>query len=914
MRQKLLSLFLFVLVTPLIGQPYSIVTGHMINTPGGATNYINLGDDTDRNFGSSGQDFTLEFWVKDGDASGDLFANSNGNLTIERSAQTVTVTLKNGGSTQTLTGTINNGTWGHVGLVMKDGPPANHTVVLWIDQTVADSTDISFYPDLSSGEWYAGYIGSGSNYASASFDEIRFWNVARTADEFRTYIHDTIHPEDDRTNLVGYFKFSGSGTTVSDSSDTDADGSLVGTGFTRPYSTAPCPFYTIGTTKFFNSATWADGQGTPPNTVWTNVHLRNNIAEFGVGDAGLNIGTLVVDFDSIVASTPGSRLRRHVNYSNNHQVRNLVIVGRNHQISNDFTVTNSITTRSHPGNCLHCGPGELTIQRGGNLIFTGGSITFHGTLYNYGISRITNSGHSFNGTNSTINMYDGGLFLSTASGSNSWTLTGTTVNVFYGGGISVTGSSTSISGGTFNMYDKFQSGTEEWRQISSPKASGTLADFSDDVTLNFNGAQTNVFSWDGSENDGSGNANGWTAATATGNSFSHNTAYTLYVDNTNFTLLNSGEMDVTGTPFSGDYTHTVYNYQDPNVAANSQNKGWNLIPNPYPGAISVSTLINDYNGDGSETDNAGTEWPLDYKAVHAWDARNGQYQAYTASGQSTITHDANLTVGSFSNYIRPFNAFWVKMGSGDATSESLVVKNAHRTQFRMTSGKSEFHKLNGNELRLNVFDVDSAWDQVLISFDANSTYGWDPGREAYDLKSMAANMPNLEIPTADGLQSIASFPTPQGTEASAINLTSGKAGIHYVSLDDRNLDPSLNVYLVDSISGTVTDLKNQTGMVNIATAAENRELWIVYSHSTQSIETWNTHQLTVGTTTDAWIVYTESGTEGTLEVRDLSGRLVSRYEVSTPEFQFEKPLEKGVYIITLSNENGLIGTTKKVAY
>ncbi|KAB2808620.1 LamG domain-containing protein [Phaeocystidibacter luteus] len=890
--------------------------GKMLTLSGTAGDYVDLGNETKRNFGSAGNNFTVEFWFYDTDGTAELLGLDNGYLTFQLTSGDLVVTISDGTDTRTFTNAVSASAWHHVALVMDD--ESGNELKLWLDGSRTDSVvETTWNPDLSSGQWYLGALStSPTTPASASFDELRFWSEARTKENVLWYQQDTISfADDDTTALEGYFTFETlASNTLVDSVSNGSNGSTANaTTPTSVRTTAPVPYYTIASGDLYVSGTWATGQGVPDVTnQYTKIRIKHEYDQIDVagGDDAFNLGALMIDFAH--ASDADSTLKRPGSHStiNGHTsiapvMRDLVVQGGSFHVNETITVTRSIRAVNKPGGCSWCGQGHLFIDPTGRINFTGTTISMANSRTTIrGIFDVKSSSHNFNLSNSTITIQDGGLMLTEATGSNTWNMSNASLTIYYGGGVSNTSAEASISGSpNISMRTRFSSGVDGWRHFSNPNNAGKPSNFNDDLTLDYTGTATaNIFTWDASENGATTNANGWTAITDSTES-AVNKPYVIYESDANFPVLNS-VISFKGGLASGNHSTTCYNYYDPSADQVAQNRGWNLIANPYPGAIDISKLLNDYNGDGG-ADNP-SEWPFAYQGVHIWDPSAGQYVAVLASGESLESHDNTTatTSGGFS-FIRPFTAFWVKMSASDANSETFTLKNPHRYADRMASGNSVFHKRVNPALRLNVYDPDSSRDQVLVIFDPDATDAWDQGLEAYDLRSMNSDVPSMWIPTTQGTQSILSADLPVGvTKTYPVTIEVGEAGSHTVDYNKDHFGQYMDVWLIDSTAQKTHHLLNAPYSYFESNAGDSRTLWVAVSQSAITVPEFAPTELYVTQSDGQWQVdIGEQAQTGQIQLMDISGRVIDVKEVNGQLTSFNRPDQAGVYLLRWMRDN-----------
>jgi hypothetical protein len=185
----------------------------------------------------------------------------------------------------------------------------------WVNNSVTGST----YPTI---------LGTDQNlnplrHYYGRMEEVRIWNVARTAHELRDNMHKELDNPELETNLVAYYSFNeGSGQISADLSLNGNTAILGGTLAVEPSdpawagSTAPLPYYTVSNGNWGSNSRWATGQGIPskPWSVARINHLINTDNNYSVGSVIINtMGALTIDHPmaindvlSILSSSSGT--------------------------------------------------------------------------------------------------------------------------------------------------------------------------------------------------------------------------------------------------------------------------------------------------------------------------------------------------------------------------------------------------------------------------------------------------------------------------------------------------------------------------------------------------------------------------------------------------------------------------------
>jgi hypothetical protein len=291
----------------------------------------------------------------------------------------------------------------------------------------------------------------------------------------------------------------------------------------------------------------------------------------------------------------------------------------------------------------------------------------------------------------------------------------------------------STKGGTHAEQYLTASANAGWRQIGSP-VSATFAQVDDDFQSYYPNSpgtvgtseKWNIKYWDASSTTATPTdlAKGWTKVDNNAVSFgpaNNAIGYSIFVGSY-FNIFNNGILDLEGEVGNGDYTYQTQPTSANGLAA-AINKGWQLIPNPYPSNINISDLL------GNTSD-----FPLAYKAIHIW---NGKSQQYTAVADNVYTDFSGTTTPDNNTVnIAPFQAFWVK--GSETLTETVTLKNSHRTLV----AQGNYFKTTPDLIRLNATAADGAIDQTIITFEQDADDNLD-GRDAFKIMSLNEDMHNM---------------------------------------------------------------------------------------------------------------------------------------------------------------------------
>jgi hypothetical protein len=367
----------------------------------------------------------------------------------------------------------------------------------------------------------------------------------------------------------------------------------------------------------------------------------------------------------------------------------------------------------------------------------GVTATIYGDLTNNGTGTSDSGTLRFAGTaqalNGTAFTHRGVVEVATGA-----TLTTNSKLTIGNGGSLMHGTSTPNGGGAVSGSITFEktigSTNKGWRMFSLP-VDALIDSFENGInTLCSNhtpSQERNVYYYDptGSVSAPFGGlyAAGWTQANNTTDD--ENKAYSIFLDNTSWGIWDfSTTVSITGTPNDGTKTFNLQYTYDPASAGNSSvQRGWNQIPNHFPSNLSVYNLINDGNFGST------------YKAVHIWDQGSSQMIGLNQSSMNTYNNSGTTRFSSI-RQISPFMAFWVKATS---TSQSIQLKNAHRTSNTDSLPANTYFKTSPDVFGVTVKDADNHFDQLTVLFDEGATEGMDYDKDIYKFKSLSDEVPTL---------------------------------------------------------------------------------------------------------------------------------------------------------------------------
>lgn len=437
---------------------------------------------------------------------------------------------------------------------------------------------------------------------------------------------------------------------------------------------------------------------------------------------------------------------------------------------------------------------------------------------------------------------------------------------------------------------RMASAADGWRYMAFP-FSGTFADLNFNSTMPFihaanDGgipARHNFFAWNSTDAGGSA-ATGWESVSS---NHSLPAAASVYLANNGVHDF-SQDIQVSGTPFNGEVTFSLYYTLDPAFSGGVQAdaSGWNYIPNPYPSNLSLNVLLNAACFPG-------------YKAVHVWDQSTGQFVAVLPSGVA-INYNTTGSNNNSTTHIAPLEGFWVK---ADNSGNSLILTNAMRDA---EGTATAFYKKDPELLRLNLLDNHGRVDQVVVYFDPAATTSYDLGLEA--LKRVGdQNAPQMAV--IEGAREISIAALPSGSHSLPLKVAVPRANMNYsFALNDDDMDTWSSVELEDKQTGQRYDLRAlKTADFNFASnVIDDRfvlhvnKSGVAISESEQLDDELQAWQNTEG----LLLIQGGAQTEGTVQVCNLNGQVLYTETLERgQDLVLSSSLAPGIYFVYLTKSN-----------
>ena len=488
-----------------------------------------------------------------------------------------------------------------------------------------------------------------------------------------------------------------------------------------------------------------------------------------------------------------------------------------------------------------------------------------------------NSGRSFT-IQSTSSLRVGGNF------SNSGTVTLNSAATNYSS-IIVSGSSTGNI-----IYNRYVNtvGDDGWDLIGSPVSGLSINSFitetNNAAAIATNGSGTYaVGSYDNTSDT-------WTnATTSTAGNLNLGEGYQM-------ATTSGATLAFTGTIATADQTVAVQNNDAVNAGAGRR---WNLVANPFP-----SYLNGNVPADGTNnflTVNAA-KLDISYTAIYGYDADGTGYTVYNH------TYNSNSAV-----YIAPGQAFFIAAASTSSANVSFT------TAMQTVTGDDDFiaaKSVNTTyQLDLEIHNNTSKIGATQFYFKEGLTLGLDPGYDAGAFNQTAAITSRL-VEEDQGINFTINAMSVAHMSSTIIPLI-----IHQeegqaikVSIANNTLSEDVNVYLEDTLNGTITLLQEKD--FELTTQNEISGAGRFYVHLTTAVlaneDSLNTPLVNVFKGAGNNFITIEGlRSKATIKLYNILGKEVRiKTLISSNETLSTNGLSSGIYVIQLKSNNQLL--TKKI--
>lgn len=349
--------------------------------------------------------------------------------------------------------------------------------------------------------------------------------------------------------------------------------------------------------------------------------------------------------------------------------------------------------------------------------------------------------------------------------------------------------------------------------------------------------------------------------------------------------------------YAGVFTGTLNNGTIPVTVA----AGYNLVGNPYPSNISLSSLI--------------IENSLLDATAYFWRKTNGATVSSAYCTYNTLltgTYVANndpVSAITFDGTIKSGQGFFVNAPSGG----TLNFTNAQRTGATANQAFFKTRQVVADKLWLNATNTIGDFTQMAVTYSDGASNGVD----RYDSKfindsgyALTSNINNAEY-------TIQGRPAFDATDVVALNFKTTTDGNYTIALANTEgiFSNGQDIYLVDSKTGIETDLKAGSYTFAAASGVDNTRFSLKYQKTLKVDDAiFNENNVAVYAKNGSLYVNSGEMAINSIQVYDVQGRLLAeRKGVKTTTAIIENlKANNQVFLVKVLGANNKVVTKKVV--
>ena len=337
--------------------------------------------------------------------------------------------------------------------------------------------------------------------------------------------------------------------------------------------------------------------------------------------------------------------------------------------------------------------------------------------------------------------------------------------------------------------------------------------------------------------------------------------------------------------------------------------GYNLVGNPYPSAIDAQVFIT------ANTTNIES-------SLYFWRKTNG------ASGTAYATYNSVGSVATGSGLTGTGSAApngTIQVGQGFFVKAKSASNLAFTNAMRVANNENQFFKtkqvqkdrvwlnLTRTAIKTETIDIPEAFSQALVGYLADATQGVDN----YDAKYINDSPIALTSSINGEEYTIQGRPAFDASDVVALNFKTDADGYYTIALDhfDGVFATGQDVYLVDSKTGTETDLKAGSYTFNATAGIDNARFSLKYQ-KTLKVDAPAFNENSVSVYKNNGALYVNSGfvAMSNIKVFDIQGRLIAEQKnlKSTTAVFNNLRAKNQVLIVKITEENNNVVSKKIV--
>ena len=358
------------------------------------------------------------------------------------------------------------------------------------------------------------------------------------------------------------------------------------------------------------------------------------------------------------------------------------------------------------------------------------------------------------------------------------------------------------------------------------------------------------------------------------------------------------------------------------------NDDWNLVGNPYPSGLDATAFLAE-----NATTNARIEG-----AIYFWDAgdttggynQHSDYATYNLLGGVPSGNSTKTPVG----HVASGQGFWVYAKANTNLVFNNSMRSSTNNQYFKTNGKPDNHLA-----WIDVVTPNNFKNNILVGYNSTTTDQVDNAYDAHKLEGSA----NVRFASLIGNDEFAiqGFKALGTGESKTIPLVlfTADSGLHtFSNYQIENLPTHIKIYFKDNTLGLIQELSQNSYTVvldgnmeysgrfelvfentlDIASGGQGskgsgNDPGADTSSTVTSIPHTYANEFKLLNTTEGYILKREDGIEGTINIMDISGKLIwtksSLNKVNQVHIKLND-ISSGIYFIEVLNQNERLYSNK----
>jgi hypothetical protein len=310
----------------------------------------------------------------------------------------------------------------------------------------------------------------------------------------------------------------------------------------------------------------------------------------------------------------------------------------------------------------------------------------------------------------------------------------------------------------------------------------------------------------------------------------------------------------------------------------STNDGWNLVGNPYPSAIDLTS--------------SGVTWGSTFTTLYFWNPNSGgNYVTYLRGGGGT--HD---------QYVPPQQGFYIY---SNVASTTFGLNNTAR----LINSESFLKDVIPDRLLLTATSSNNGYyDESVIRFTNEATNYFDPGYDAFKLYGNFDAPQLYSIGNADTVLSVNALNWTNNSMVVPMGFSCGVNGNYSILASNMQTFPSsITIYLKDLKTNTLQNLlDNPLYNFSYATTDDPNRFQIQFTAPSSVIDNNNISNLQIYSYED--FVYVKNlvkgTTKGIIQIYDMLGRKVFNAMLQDTELnKFVVDVNEGYYMVNVITDD-----------